>query len=180
MRRECRERFPRHRLQRKPQVSDPDMHRGTCVTHVPWCMSGSLTSGGGENNFTYLVRGPLGLWTTSIEGDILLAATTMTHNPLISKPSYTIFYNLMSNVSWFIVSKALRGSRRKQYIVPLVRYWTYVDYAQLWRNLLHDIHQHKSNADKFLQTRLIYLISKNLARIFQDKKKTNKKWPTGN
>ena len=27
-----------------PRVSDPGMHRGTCVTHVPWCMSGSLTS----------------------------------------------------------------------------------------------------------------------------------------
>ena len=27
------------------QVSDPDMHHGTCVTHVPWCMPGSLTSG---------------------------------------------------------------------------------------------------------------------------------------
>ena len=26
------------------QVSDPDMHHGTCVTHVPWCMPGSLTS----------------------------------------------------------------------------------------------------------------------------------------
>ena len=28
-----------------PQVSDPDMHHGTCVTHVPWCMPGLLTSG---------------------------------------------------------------------------------------------------------------------------------------
>ena len=27
------------------QVSDLDMHHGTCVTHVPWCMPGSLTSG---------------------------------------------------------------------------------------------------------------------------------------
>ena len=27
-----------------PRVSDPDMHHGTCVTHVPWCMPGSLTS----------------------------------------------------------------------------------------------------------------------------------------
>ena len=27
------------------RVSDPDMHHGTCVTHVPWCMSGSLTNG---------------------------------------------------------------------------------------------------------------------------------------
>ena len=28
-----------------PRVSDPDMHHGTCVMHVPWCMPGSLTSG---------------------------------------------------------------------------------------------------------------------------------------
>ena len=27
------------------QVSDPDMHHGTCVSHVPWCLPGSLTSG---------------------------------------------------------------------------------------------------------------------------------------
>ena len=27
------------------RVSDPDMHHGTCVTHVPWCMPGSLTDG---------------------------------------------------------------------------------------------------------------------------------------
>ena len=40
---ECRERFPRLWLQRKPLVSDPGMHHGTCVTHVPWCMSRSLT-----------------------------------------------------------------------------------------------------------------------------------------
>ena len=71
MRRECRERFPRHRLQRKPPVSDPGMHPGTCVTHVPWCMPRSLTLGGGENvpgipgtcttrNFRYLARGPWG------------------------------------------------------------------------------------------------------------------------
>ena len=69
MRRECREHFPLHRLQRKPLVSDRGMHHGTCVTHMPWCMSGSLTRGDGENvpgipgacttrNFTYLARGP--------------------------------------------------------------------------------------------------------------------------
>ena len=55
--------FSRHRLQRKPLVSDPG------VTHVPWCMSRSLSRGGGENapgipracatrNYTYLARGP--------------------------------------------------------------------------------------------------------------------------
>ena len=70
MRRECRERFPCHRLtKRNPLVRDPGIHHGTCVTHVPWCMSGSLTPGGGENvpdipgacatrNSTYLARDP--------------------------------------------------------------------------------------------------------------------------
>ena len=41
--------FPHRRLQSKPLISDPGMHHGTCVTHVPWCMSGSLTRGGGES-----------------------------------------------------------------------------------------------------------------------------------
>ena len=69
MHREYRGRFPRHRLQRKPLVSDPGIHHVTCVTHVSWYMSGSLTSNGGENvpgipgscairNFTYLARDP--------------------------------------------------------------------------------------------------------------------------
>ena len=68
MRRECRERFPCHRLRRKQLVSDPGIHHGMCVT--PWCMSGSQTLGGAENVsnipracatriFTYLVRSPL-------------------------------------------------------------------------------------------------------------------------
>ena len=28
-----------------PRVNDPNMHHGTCVTHVPWYMPGSLTNG---------------------------------------------------------------------------------------------------------------------------------------
>ena len=63
------ERFPRHRLQTRPLISEPGMHHGTCVTHGPWCMSGSLTRGRGENvpgipgtcanrNFTYPTRIP--------------------------------------------------------------------------------------------------------------------------
>ena len=66
-------RFPRHLFLRKPLVCDPGMHHGTCVTHVPWCMSGSLTPGGEENvpdipgacatrNFAYLVWDPLILY----------------------------------------------------------------------------------------------------------------------
>ena len=32
-------------LSPSPRVGDPDMHHGTCATHEPWCMPGSLTSG---------------------------------------------------------------------------------------------------------------------------------------
>ena len=46
---ECRERFSRDRLQTKPLVSVSGMLHGTFITHVPWCMSGSLTRGGEEN-----------------------------------------------------------------------------------------------------------------------------------
>ena len=64
---ECWERPPPPQM----RVSDPYMHRGTCVTHVPWCMPGSLTSGflwnklrekrsrhSANSSFTCLVRGP--------------------------------------------------------------------------------------------------------------------------
>ena len=34
MRRECWERFHPHELQRKPLVTDPDMHHGSAVMHV--------------------------------------------------------------------------------------------------------------------------------------------------
>ena len=61
--------FPAIDFKRKPLFNDPGMHHGTCVTHVPWCISGSLIHGGGDNgpgipsacanrNFTHLVRGP--------------------------------------------------------------------------------------------------------------------------
>ena len=67
-----------------PRVSDPDMHHGTCVTHVPWCMPGWLTSGflwrrwwgkrsrHSRRTFTYLVRGPLWIKPTYLSLDQLL------------------------------------------------------------------------------------------------------------
>ena len=59
-----------------PRVSDSDIHHGTRVTYVPWCMTGSLTSVFlwsqwrekrsrycvyATRNFTYLIRGPWGV-----------------------------------------------------------------------------------------------------------------------
>ena len=83
---ECRERFPRHQLQRKPLLCNPAMHHDTCVTQVPWYMSGSLTHGGGEivrgipgarakSNFTYH-RSNMSSHVTGISTDCL-----KTHRP---------------------------------------------------------------------------------------------------
>ena len=70
MRRECRERLPRHRFERNSLVSDSGMHHGTCVAHVPvmhvridnpW-MRGKrsvIPGAWASRNFTYLARGPL-------------------------------------------------------------------------------------------------------------------------
>ena len=130
MRRECLERFPRHRLQRKPLVIDPGMHHGTCVTHVPWCMSGSLSRGGGENvpvipgacttcNFTYLARGPwrnnpyiflyiLGIWKWLYDGKLLYwySLILMVHSG-VSKWS-NIFQQVTSSHSFLFNSKATK------------------------------------------------------------------------
>ena len=57
------------------------MHHGTCVTHMPWCMSGSPTRGGEENvpgipgtcttrKFTYLTKDPWG------KDEVVLSAGT--------------------------------------------------------------------------------------------------------
>ena len=77
--------FSRHRLQRKPPISDPGIHHDMCVTHVPWCMLGSLTRSGEENvlgipgacatrNFAYLVRGPWGKERLETETRIAVGA----------------------------------------------------------------------------------------------------------
>ena len=48
--------FFRHRLHRKPLVSDPGMHHGTCAMHLLWCMSRSLYRGGGETSPAFPVH----------------------------------------------------------------------------------------------------------------------------
>ena len=40
--------LPRLRMQRKTRVSDPGTHHCTCVTHVPWCMSGLFPAVAGK------------------------------------------------------------------------------------------------------------------------------------
>ena len=105
MRRECRGRFPNHRLQRKPLVNDPSMHHATCVTHVPWCMSGSLTRDGREivpgipgacttRNTTYLTGGPLHANCSNI----------LRHPGLSPGPELTTYERLVKNGSFYMVN----------------------------------------------------------------------------
>ena len=63
MRRECRERFPLHRLQRKPLVSDPGMHHGTCVGIAN--LFPVFPAHAQPAIFTYLARGPWLLFSAS-------------------------------------------------------------------------------------------------------------------
>ena len=49
-------------------ISDPGMHYGTCMTHVPWRMSGSLTCDSGENILAIhgaCANRNLGIWAES-------------------------------------------------------------------------------------------------------------------
>ena len=105
MRRECR-RPPR--LQRKPLISDPGLHRGTCVTHVPWCMSVSLTCGGGENvpgipsacatrNFAYPTRGPLTNYPALLKVYLTYGCLYLLH----------MYCKEPLSVSWFIYDEVL-------------------------------------------------------------------------
>ena len=78
-------------LSPSPRFTDPDMHHGTCVTHVPWCMPGSLTGDGEEN-------------VSGIPG------TCATHNFTIWKEAHVISFpvgNIHIN-SWAIITKIIK------------------------------------------------------------------------
>ena len=88
-------------------VSDPSMHNGTCVTHVPWCMSGWLTRGGGEyipgipgacatRNFTYLARGP---W----HHQVTISITELKVCKIFGPVSRTACQSCVSFCLWMIV-----------------------------------------------------------------------------
>ena len=113
--RECRERYPRQRLQKKPLVSDPSMHHGTCDTHVPCCMSGSLNRGGGENfpdipsarttrNLTYLARGPLTWNGISVQGtDFTWKSSSLRAGQMAAVLQMTFFKFIFLGENYFIL-----------------------------------------------------------------------------
>ena len=129
MRREWQERFPRHWLQMKPQVINPGMYHGTCVTHVPWCMSGSITRGDGENfpgipcacetrDFTYLARGPwLDIGMSSLVQDYHLHAGNNTGEWNVSSS------NLVTIVRALLISQYRKIARDTIIVVCVTGGW---------------------------------------------------------
>ena len=107
----CGERFPRHRLQRKPLDSDPGMYHGKRMTHAPWCMSRSLTrvaeyrSCHSQRCATwkckYLVKDPWGQITPSFHVYWKTAAIT----DHASARMYVLLVPRVSRQVTFVVSK---------------------------------------------------------------------------
>ena len=135
--------FFRHQLQRKPLVSDPSMHHGSCVTHVPWCMSGSLSRGDGENvaglpgacatrNFTYLARGPCRINVTfTLEENCRQAYASFNPSPPEQNDRH-FAYGISKAVSYFIrISLTIVPEGPIDYKAALVRYLTHLTDAYM-------------------------------------------------
>ena len=71
-----------------PRVSDPDMHHGTCATHRPWCIPGSLTS-------SFL----LSWWLENVPGITGSCATR--YFTYLSKGPWLQVSSLLSPPRWF-------------------------------------------------------------------------------
>ena len=148
MRLEYLERFLRHR-QRKPLVSNPDMHHGTCVTHVPWWMSGLLTHRGGipgaysTRNFTYLARGPWqkvhSWWDLHMQ---LHTHTGQCLPSLFCNESVVTLYNLFIYLldSQFLISTLdMRSCKGRQNVISVELLWN--PYFRKWKKILNDLYR---------------------------------------
>ena len=113
--------FPPSTTSKEPPVSDPGMYHDTCVTHVPWCISGSLTRGGTEKvpgilgacatrNFAYLARGP---WCVQMIGYIMALMShshvcTLHHIIIITMQKYLKALNTCSTCLLYFLGICLR------------------------------------------------------------------------
>ena len=122
MHRECRERFPCHRLQRKPIVNEPGMHHDTC---------GGREKGPGipgtcaTRNFRYMARGPC---ETTIMGNWSLPSTDFSLRIVVvflmvmTSTNFGYYFNYLScgsSVCILIVSNCTPRSSRT-WAVPSV------------------------------------------------------------
>ena len=108
--------FPGRWFQRKPLVSDPGMHHGTCLTHVPWCMSGSLTCGDGGN-----VPGIPGACAPAILR-IWQEAHSVTFHKKYHLPTVLLFQPLFckKNITFLVMMVANTTTNMLHLMIPLM------------------------------------------------------------
>ena len=80
-------------------VSDSDMHNGTCITHVPWCMPGPLTIGflwnqwrGKRSRHSRRMRNP----------PLCVSGKRLMHQSLVNRNIACIFHKrvFLSSMTW--------------------------------------------------------------------------------
>ena len=115
MRREFWERFPRHRLQRKPLVNDAGMHHGTCVTmHVGFANPRWWEK---RSRHSRRIRNPhlLLIGTSYTPSYAILFLVTLMYVILIL---YLVFKNIqeMIDMTWPIIQVLVRS------LVPITKH----------------------------------------------------------
>ena len=73
-------------LTSKETASYPGMHHGTCFTHVPWCMSGSLARGGGGKSSRHSWRMHNTQFYVSGKRPIVSVVMVLTRNVIVLAP----------------------------------------------------------------------------------------------
>ena len=102
-----------------PPVSDPDMHHGTCVTHVPWCMPGSLNSGfplksvAGKTFPAFQAHAQPSHWNEGIQTDTRCS----TNEGWIENNVWTTVVNF--NVATRVLFWCIFRESRNNYYVPI-------------------------------------------------------------
>ena len=115
-------RFPRHRLRRKPLVIDPGMHQGTCVMHVPWYISGSLTRGGGEIVPRCIPE--ILFWIMSLGNQMLAAVIIVNHDDVIPMENFPRYWSFTWGIQRSLVNSPHNGQWRGALMFYLICAWT--------------------------------------------------------
>ena len=109
--------FPRRRFQSKSLVSDSDMHHGTCVTHVPWFMSGSLTRSDGENVPGACAPAILRIWQEAH------ALIPILHDNVIKWKYFPRYWPFVRRINWSPEYSPHKGLWRRALMFSLICAW---------------------------------------------------------
>ena len=137
------------------------MHRGTCMTHVPWCMSGSRTRGGGETFPTlsahahpqFYLSGKRPIVTKAIHTNCATASIALCgmwlgiHDSIFTWPSHTavVFIYACLNLEWYslhgalVSSKIFRFRDKNQSAINVKHRYISDSFVSLLRNINTDL-----------------------------------------